>query len=99
MTRFLDSLVDSAGLLLVASLAAGCLSVAGPVGDLRPFVATTGSYTLTAPDAPSPTPAPTVCKTCGGTGRLGDGRVFVPCPDCQKKQEAASCPNQSCTVR
>lgn len=97
MTRFFDSIADSFGLVVVTTLAAGCLSVAGPVGDLRPFVATAGAYSVASPAAPKPKPA--VCATCGGTGRLGDGRVFVPCPDCTQKQEKPTCQGPTCTVR
>jgi hypothetical protein len=32
--------------------------------------------------SPTPTPGPTKCDNCNGTGRVGDGRVFVPCPVC-----------------
>lgn len=31
---------------------------------------------------PAPKPGPTKCDNCNGTGRVGDGRVFVPCPVC-----------------
>jgi len=31
---------------------------------------------------PAPTPGPKKCDNCNGTGRVGDGRVFVPCPVC-----------------
>jgi len=32
--------------------------------------------------SPRPSPTPTKCENCNGTGRVGDGRVFVPCPVC-----------------
>ena len=32
--------------------------------------------------APKPAPGPTKCDNCNGTGRVGDGRVSVPCPVC-----------------
>ncbi len=32
--------------------------------------------------SPTPTPGPTKCDNCNGTGKVGDGRVFVPCPVC-----------------
>jgi hypothetical protein len=32
--------------------------------------------------SPTPRPVPTKCDNCNGTGRVGDGRVFVPCPVC-----------------
>ena len=52
--------------------------------------------TVAAAPAPSPSPSPTpatdACQECNGTGKLGDGRVFVTCPDCNgtgKKPAAA----------
>lgn len=36
-----------------------------------------------APLPPAPAPAPSgECDNCNGTGKLGDGTVFVPCPVC-----------------
>lgn len=32
--------------------------------------------------APKPSPGPKKCENCNGTGKVGDGRVFVPCPVC-----------------
>lgn len=32
---------------------------------------------------PAPTPDSTTCDNCGGTGKLGDGKVFVVCPVCK----------------
>lgn len=33
--------------------------------------------------APAPEPSPTgECDNCNGTGKLGDGTIFVPCPVC-----------------
>lgn len=32
--------------------------------------------------APSPTPPTNACDNCGGTGKLGDGRITVKCPAC-----------------
>lgn len=31
---------------------------------------------------PAPAPASDVCTNCGGTGKLGDGRIEVKCPAC-----------------
>ena len=28
-----------------------------------------------------------VCETCNGKGKLGDGTVFVDCPDCEAGKE------------
>lgn len=97
MTRLLTSIADSCGLVLVTTMMAGCLHVPGPCHELRPFVAVCGAYSLVAAP-PSPSPVPAVCKTCGGKGVLGDGRVAVPCPDCQKKKETSQCQSQTCTA-
>lgn len=31
---------------------------------------------------PSPKPDSDKCENCNGTGKVGDGRVFVKCPEC-----------------
>ena len=31
---------------------------------------------------PTPTPIGDACENCNGTGKVGDGRVFVKCPEC-----------------
>lgn len=31
---------------------------------------------------PAPAPASGECANCGGTGKLGDGRIEVKCPAC-----------------
>lgn len=49
--------------------------------DMRAFVAVAGRYSLMA--AESRPDKNEVCKNCGGTGRVGDGKIFVPCPVCQ----------------
>ena len=49
------------------------------------------SVTLAKPTAPPPVKPdvnPAVCENCGGTGKVGDGRVFVPCPVCKPKGQA-----------
>lgn len=68
--------------IIVTLLAvAGCSQSGGGSGDLRPFVAVAGKYSLLA----APPKKPSVCETCNGTGRVGDGRVWVPCPACAAK--------------
>lgn len=96
--RLVNAVGDSLGLLVVAVCMAGCLHVPA-TADLRPFVAVSMGYaSVAAQPGPAPAPAPAVCRTCGGTGKLGDGRVFVPCPDCQKKstKETPPCPTGTC---
>ena len=98
MTKFFGAITDSAGLITVSVLMAGCLHVPGPSLELRAFVAACGSYAL-ADAAPAPKPKPAVCRTCGGRGILGDGRVAVPCPDCTKKAGGPPCTGTNCIVR
>lgn len=32
---------------------------------------------------PLPTPSgPTLCENCNGTGKIGDGRIVMTCPEC-----------------
>ena len=38
-----------------------------------------------APNAPSKE-----CTNCNGTGRLGDGRIVMPCPECNGTGKTAS---------
>jgi DnaJ-class molecular chaperone len=32
---------------------------------------------------PSPVPASDKCENCDGTGKIGDGRIVMPCPICK----------------
>ena len=38
-----------------------------------------------APDAPSKE-----CTNCNGTGKIGDGRIVMPCPECDGTGKTAS---------
>jgi DnaJ-class molecular chaperone len=31
----------------------------------------------------APTPASDKCDNCDGTGKIGDGRIVLPCPVCK----------------
>lgn len=53
--------------------------------DMTSFVAVAGTYSLMEADAAGGDSS--VCKNCGGTGRVGDGTIFVPCPVCQGDSE------------
>jgi RecJ-like exonuclease len=37
---------------------------------------------MRATPTPTPEPAGDKCENCNGTGKVGDGRVFVKCPEC-----------------
>jgi hypothetical protein len=67
-------------LALLAVLVAGCSPQAAP--DLRPLVAVSAKYSLLAVVTPAPSPDDGICKTCRGTGKVGDGRVSVTCAAC-----------------
>lgn len=43
--------------------------------------------------SPAPAPVPSgVCENCGGRGKLGDGTVFVDCPECDGPAKAHPAP-------
>lgn len=78
---------------IICSACVGCES-RPPVGDcsLTADIACETAYFLvgfsTKPDAPN---AGDKCDNCGGTGKVGDGRVFVKCAACDgtgKKKQA-----------
>ncbi len=76
-------------LLCSAALFFGCVQLA-PDDDYRPLAAAVlavqeaSNPTALILPSPTPTPAhPLLCSNCNGTGRLGDGRVMVPCPICE----------------
>jgi hypothetical protein len=77
-------------LLIVFVLLAGCKPQLAKVDydyERAHAAVTLGKY-VSLPDVepgprPEPTPAPSgKCENCNGTGKIGDGRVFVPCPVC-----------------
>lgn len=43
----------------------------------------------------SPTPASTECDNCHGTGKVGDGKITITCPQCKGtgKRAASVCMN------
>lgn len=68
-------------ILVLVALVAGC-DAQRP--DLRPFVAVSVRYSIQAAPVtpPAPTPDKKQCRTCRGTGILGDGRVKITCGAC-----------------
>lgn len=58
--------------------AVGCVAL--PHRDMQPFVAAAGRYSLMASGSAAPQGGQ--CQNCRGEGRIGDGRVFVTCPEC-----------------
>lgn len=80
-------------LLAVLLLAAGCSSEAKVIvpsdsAAVTAEIACEGALAVVqatqpfAPVDPQP-PVPGPCANCGGTGRLGDGRIVTVCPVCK----------------
>jgi hypothetical protein len=43
----------------------------------------TARMVIASPVAPpAPTPDAGRCENCNGTGKIGDGRIVMPCPEC-----------------
>lgn len=49
---------------------------------------------------PSPAPASDKCENCDGTGKIGDGRIVMTCPECKgtgkKLKSVLVCPDGKC---
>jgi hypothetical protein len=86
-----DAITDSLGAVAVMAtltLPFGCVQ---PATDLQPLVAVAGTYAMLSQTSPKPSG---VCSNCGtkvppGGGFVGDGRVKVPCPECNKDAKAS----------
>lgn len=39
---------------------------------------------------PAPTPAGKECTNCNGTGKIGDGRIVLTCPECDGTGKTAA---------
>ena len=78
-------------ILAVLAVAAPGVDRARLAADMAYAVVTVAAAPAPSP-SPSPTPAADACPECNGTGKLGDGTVFVTCPDCNGtgKKPAAS---------
>jgi hypothetical protein len=79
----------------VAAAVIGCVRVPPGPTDLQPLVAVAGQYAMQSQTDTKPAPAG-ICSNCGtkvppGGGFVGDGRVKVPCPECNKDAKAARC--------
>jgi DnaJ-class molecular chaperone len=48
----------------------------------------------------TPAPKSDVCETCHGTGKIGDGKIVMTCPECKgtgkKLKSVLACPNGAC---
>jgi hypothetical protein len=77
----------------VAAAVIGCVRVPPAPTNLQPMVAVFGQYAMLSQSSPAPAPSG-VCSNCGtkvppGGGFVGDGRVKVPCPECNKDAKAS----------
>ena len=99
------AILDSFGAVAVTAamtLPLGCVQPPATQGDLQPLVAVSGTYAMLSRSVPAPAG---VCSNCGtkvppGGGFVGDGRVKVPCPECNKDAKAAcECNGRGYVVR
>jgi hypothetical protein len=83
--------------ILAVILLVGCAPA--PSQDLRPFVAVAAKYSLMGRKAPQPTDGK--CRSCGGKGSVGDGRVMVTCNRCNGtgNEPSSECKDGKCTSR
>ncbi len=65
-------------IVLALSLCFACPCEAGKFS-----VIIANAAVATRPNGPAPTPPNSVCSTCDGTGRLGDGTIEKVCPTCK----------------
>jgi hypothetical protein len=92
-------LILSLAIILVIPITA---LAAGEFQSLAAGIIAMYSRPVTPAPTPGPTPKPsTVCDNCNGTGKLGDGTVFVKCPVCDGtgKKVQAPAPAQPAEVR
>jgi hypothetical protein len=88
----------------VAAAVIGCVRVPPAPTNLQPMVAVFGQYAMLSQSSPTPAPSG-VCSNCGtkvppGGGFVGDGRVKVPCPECNKDAKAScGCNGKGYVVR
>jgi hypothetical protein len=101
------AILDSLGAVAVMAsltLPFGCVRVPATQADLQPLVAVAGQYAMLSQASPKPAPSG-VCSNCGtkvppGGGFVGDGRVKVPCPECNKDAKAScGCNGKGYVVR
>lgn len=83
-------------LIVFVMVFAGCVaSLPDDDGVTADLACETARLTLEARRRiqPTPTPASDACDNCNGTGKIGDGRIVMPCPICKgtgKKPKAAA---------
>lgn len=86
---------------LLLAFVVGCVTAAGVdrsdiVADLACEAA---AMAVRLSQEMAPAPASDTCDNCGGTGKIGDGRIVMTCPACKgtgKKAKSVLCTSGSC---
>ncbi len=69
--------------IVFALVFGGCVaSVPADPGMDADFAAEGARILIQLRQTPAPAPQGDKCDNCNGLGKVGDGRVFVPCPAC-----------------
>ena len=78
----------------------GCVaSLPGDTGITADLACETARMVVLMRRQITPAPQSDVCENCDGTGKIGDGRIVMQCPDCKgtgKKPKAQPCPDGKC---
>ena len=91
--------------LALLIVAAGCSTAvqndSGITADLACEGARLAVLYRTKPPSPAPAPPPEsdACENCNGTGRIGDGKIIMTCPECRgtgKKARSVLCNSGTC---
>lgn len=71
-------------LAAILLLFAGCVPTPPKANTYTPLISVAVGVAESSKVAPQPTPEPAngVCSNCNGKGKIGDGTVFVTCPEC-----------------
>jgi hypothetical protein len=71
-------------LVLLSLVVVGCVATLPSDPSLSADLAVETARMVIASRAnlPAPTPDAGRCDNCNGTGKIGDGRIVMPCPEC-----------------
>lgn len=85
--------------LLLIAFVAGC-ERPPEASQYIPTLSVLAAYAVGTDGNPEPVdPTPSdVCQNCNGTGKLGDGTVFVDCPMCEDGKVTEALTEQQCIV-
>lgn len=71
-------------LLAFLVVMAGCVAtLPGDNGITADLAAETARMVVQMRQEIPPSPASDKCENCDGTGKIGDGRIVMPCPVCK----------------